>query len=781
MNTSFNDTQNLPFSDRSPEALQSANCLERRLEISEARIGSLLARLPQIVWLAQVDGEITEFNQRWYEYTGLTPVESLGWEFLKAVHPEDRARFVSSCNLALEQSPSYDLECRLLGADGTYHWFVAQAMPVLGGDDQLLEWVGTFTLKGEYRSSYEEEQGKQRENVLPPVAGKLLSMDLSKGFASPAYEPTAHQEFCSITTQLAVGDRHPANLRIRKQAAAKTTELAKNRLPNLVKDLSHTIIWEADATTEQYTFVSSSAERVLGYPVEQWLSEPDFWVKLIHPEDRQWTVALCRKEIYQSRDYELEYRCLAADNRIVWLRDRAYMVRDHQGQVHKRRGLMVDITLAKQAETELLTRCRQQAIIVQLGQKALLGTKISSLLEEAVSLVSQALAVEYCKVMELLPDDNTLRLRAGVGWQEGLVGQVAISGSPDTDAGYTLHCRQPVIVEDLRRETRFRGSSLLHDHDVVSGMSVVIEAKPYPGSLDSTSINRAYRPFGVLGAYTNRQRAFKGSELDFLQSVAHVLGAAIEHQQADEALYEVRDKLAQTTTILNQTRAELEKRTRELEQFAYVASHDLKAPIRAIANLSEWIEEDISSQLDPENLYQMQLLRRRVYRLEALMEGLLQYSRAGRIKVNSERVDVESLLRQVIDILEPPPQFTVEIAPGMPTLLTEPLLLQEVFTHLIGNAIKHHPSPTGTVTIDVRERADTYEFAVTDDGEGIAPQFQERVFVIFQTLQARDEVENTGIGLAIVKKIVESRGGIIQVESQEGRGARFSFTWPIRK
>jgi PAS domain S-box-containing protein len=780
MNTSFNDTQNLPFSDSSPEAIQSSECLERRLEISEARIRSLLARLPQIVWLAQVNGEITEFNQRWYEYTGLTAVESLGWEFLKAVHPEDRDRFLSRYNSALKQSPSYDnLECRLLRADGTYRWFLTQATPVLGGDNQLLEWVGTFTLKEEYQSLNEEEQGKPGENVLPPVGGKLLTMDLSKDFASLAYEPTAHQEFSSITTQLAVGERHPANFWMRKPSAAKTAELAKNRFRNLVKDLSHTIIWEADATAEQYTFVSSSAEQVLGYPVEQWLSEPDFWVKLIHPEDRQWTVALCRKEMYQSRDYELEYRCLAADNRVVWLRDRAYIVRDDQGQVHKRRGLMVDITLAKQAETELLTRCRQQAIVVQLGQKALLGAKISALLEEGVSLVSQALAVEYCKVMELLPDGNILRLRTGVGWRERLVGQVEIEASPDTHAGYTLHCRQPVIVEDLRCETRFRGSSLLHDHDVVSGMSVVIEVKSYPESLESTSANSAYRPFGVLGAYTSRQRTFKGSDLHFLQSVAHVLGAAIEHQQADEALYEVRDKLAQTTTILNQTRGELEKRTRELEQFAYVASHDLKAPIRAIANLSQWIEDDISDQLDEENLYQMQLLRGRVYRLEALMEGLLQYSRVGRLKANPERVDVEALLRQVIDILEPPPQFTVEIALQMPTLFTERLLLQEVFTHLIGNAIKHHPSPAGTVTIDVRELADAYEFAVTDDGEGIAPQFQERVFVIFQTLQARDEVENTGIGLAIVKKIVESRGGIIQVESQEGRGARFSFTWPI--
>jgi light-regulated signal transduction histidine kinase (bacteriophytochrome) len=222
----------------------------------------------------------------------------------------------------------------------------------------------------------------------------------------------------------------------------------------------------------------------------------------------------------------------------------------------------------------------------------------------------------------------------------------------------------------------------------------------------------------------------------------------------------------------------LEKRTQELDQFAYIASHDLKAPLRAIANLSEWIEEDIFDQLNEDNQYQMQLLRGRVHRLDALIDAMRQYSRAGRITGTPERVDVEALLKQVIETLTPPPEFTIEVAPGMPTLVTMRSLLEQVFSQLIDNAIKHHPKADGKVKISVQEQSDTYEFAVTDNGEGIAPEFHERVFAIFQTLQARDEVENTGVGLAIAKRIVEGQGGTIRLESQEGQGTTFYFTWP---
>lgn len=179
-----------------------------------------------------------------------------------------------------------------------------------------------------------------------------------------------------------------------------------------------------------------------------------------------------------------------------------------------------------------------------------------------------------------------------------------------------------------------------------------------------------------------------------------------------------------------------------------------------------------------DTLHQMNLLRGRVHRMEALIEGLLQYSRVGRIQLASETVKVGKLLAEIIDSLAPPSGFEVKFEPGMPTFVTEKLPLQQVFSNLISNAIKHNRNESGHVNISVKELDDFYEFAVADDGPGIAPQYHEKVFVIFQILEARDKVENTGIGLSLVKKIVEGQGGTISLESAEGEGATFRFTWP---
>jgi signal transduction histidine kinase len=174
----------------------------------------------------------------------------------------------------------------------------------------------------------------------------------------------------------------------------------------------------------------------------------------------------------------------------------------------------------------------------------------------------------------------------------------------------------------------------------------------------------------------------------------------------------------------------------------------------------------------------MDLLRQRVYRLNALIDGLLSYSRVGRIDVSEGKVNVERLIAEVIDSLAPPSTFTVAIVPPLPTLLTKPVLLTQVFANLIGNAIKHHDRPDGRIQISCSHRGGFYEFRVSDDGPGISPRYHGKIFDIFQVLQPRDRVENTGIGLSIVKKIIEGEGGQISIESDEGRGATFIFTWP---
>ncbi|MEL7351331.1 MAG: PAS domain S-box protein [Cyanobacteria bacterium P01_A01_bin.116] len=243
-------------------------------------------------------------------------------------------------------------------------------------------------------------------------------------------------------------------------------------------------------------------------------------------------------------------------------------------------------------------------------------------------------------------------------------------------------------------------------------------------------------------------------------------------------LVKQKNNLLAVNIMLTDTMSALKQRNQELDQFAYVTSHDLKAPLRAIANLATWIEEDIGSDLPPENAEQFELLKSRVHRMERLINGLLEYSRIGRSHQSHERVDVSELLAEVIDFLGPLNKFSIEVAPGMPVLEAKRAPLMQIFSNLIGNAIKYHDRADGHVQVSVRDEGAFYEFAVADDGPGIAPNYHEKVFTIFQTLQARDEVESTGIGLSIVKKAVTAEGGEVSLASALGEGATFRFTWP---
>jgi signal transduction histidine kinase len=252
---------------------------------------------------------------------------------------------------------------------------------------------------------------------------------------------------------------------------------------------------------------------------------------------------------------------------------------------------------------------------------------------------------------------------------------------------------------------------------------------------------------------------------------------AVETTERVRARREIEQKAEELSRLTN----ELERSNSELDQFAYVASHDLKAPLRGIANLAQWIEEDLGDRIPAESQEHMQLLKGRVNRMEALIDGILAYSRAGRVREKAERVDVARLLAESIELLAPPGTTRIVVGPGMPVLETERVPLQQVFLNLIGNAIKYNPHPGARVDITATSDDDGLRFAVADNGPGIAPQYRERIWQIFQTLAPRDKVEGTGIGLSVVRKIVEARGGRTWLESEVGHGTTFFFTWPTQR
>jgi signal transduction histidine kinase len=226
--------------------------------------------------------------------------------------------------------------------------------------------------------------------------------------------------------------------------------------------------------------------------------------------------------------------------------------------------------------------------------------------------------------------------------------------------------------------------------------------------------------------------------------------------------------------------ANLEKANAELDQFAYAAAHDLRAPLRGISNLASWIDEDLPDNTEATTKEHLRLLKVRAARMDRLIQGLLEFARIGRARQKPARVDVTELLHETIELANPREEARLMMIGEMPMLVTERAALQQVFQHLIGNALQHAGRDDVVVRISAVERGDDWELAIADNGVGIPREHHGRVWQLFQTLQSRDIVESTGIGLAIVRKQVESNGGRVWIDPTTTSGTTMRFTWPKR-
>ncbi|WP_276134200.1 ATP-binding protein [Polluticoccus soli] len=245
-----------------------------------------------------------------------------------------------------------------------------------------------------------------------------------------------------------------------------------------------------------------------------------------------------------------------------------------------------------------------------------------------------------------------------------------------------------------------------------------------------------------------------------------------------------KDELSALSKVLNnmasklsETISTLKRKNQELDQFAHIVSHDLKGPLRGIDNVVSWIEEDHKQELSPKMNEYLHLIKERIVRGETLIAGILSYARVGKEVKQTEEVNVNTLVNEVIENVAHKKGLRFIIQPGMPTLQTEKIPLFQVFSNLILNAVKYHDKDTGAIKVYYQDRGYKYEFFVEDDGPGISRVYHDKIFQIFQTLNDNGHFESSGVGLAIVKKILDAKNESIKIASEPGKGSVFSFTW----
>ena len=268
-----------------------------------------------------------------------------------------------------------------------------------------------------------------------------------------------------------------------------------------------------------------------------------------------------------------------------------------------------------------------------------------------------------------------------------------------------------------------------------------------------------------------------------INTMIDTLYNASYHQDRDSQEPYDPDEISKLSRVLHafqENTQKIQQSNEELERFAFIAAHDLKTPLRAVDTISEWLEEDLSETLPENSKKHFTELRNRVRLMDKLLDDTLEYARIdAKIKNKHAQLVVgKDLIDEIVTLINPPPGFTITTNDQLQKALLPKLPLQQVLYNLIQNAVIHHDHHTGNIEIEMDENDATYSFHVRDDGPGIDEKYHHKIFEIFQTLQSRNKSKGRGMGLAIVRKIITTYGGSINLQSAPGRGSAFHFTWP---
>ncbi|WP_135823242.1 PAS domain-containing sensor histidine kinase [Halorussus ruber] len=520
----------------------------------------------------------------------------------------------------------------------------------------------------------------------------------------------------------------------------------------------------------EFSMVNTSFAELVGYDSDDLVgTDPS---RLYDEETREEAASLMQEIIDGERTSATIEHLLQTSDGETFSAETTFVVRETENGDYERVGVTRDVTERKERERELQNRVEQQRVLSEFSQYALEARSLDDLFDEAVELVADVLDHDYCKVLELYPEDDELLLRNGVGWREGIVGSATVADDRGSQAGYTLLTEEPVVVEDLEAEERFSGPDLLNSHDVESGISTII------GTPDDV--------WGILGVHDTESRSYADHDVQFVRSIAHILLTSIQRREHER---------------------ELRERNERLDAFASMLAHELRNPLEiAQIYLDMGVESAIGSEVGGgrdsgggsdsragskvegesevggehegegdggESAFRE--VERALDRIEQMIDTLLVVTRRGGDVDNTEPVALDEVAAEWWDDVDPDGDLVVETDAE---ILADPSRLRQLLENLYRNAAEHGGSD---VTVRVGDLSDSSAgtsgateatgFYVADDGPGIPPEDREEVF------NPGYSTSNVGIGfgLAVVRQLVEAHGWECEITESEAGGARFEF------
>ncbi len=776
-------------------------------DFSTARWKKLAHMTSDLIWLADAIGEIIEVNPAWQAYSGQSVASDLSQSFFEVIHPDERALAQQLWQQAVLTRTLYETTVSLRNDQGSYTPFLLKAQP-LEDKNREVEWLGIaiqqqvpakeiYQLEALNRQNQElrlrERQAEiAAEDAVTEISTSTARLALALDAARMGwwdvdvttdraiwnnyheiifgYEPgTPERDYFDWERRV-----HPEDL----EQIHLATHQARDNRENLA--IQYRIIWPdgsvhwIDAFGRFFYDSEGRPMRMLGVltditerkKVESDLRESEEFNRSIVENSADCVKVLdCQgclismntpgKQLMEIEDitpllgttwanwWDEPYRsealealevakrgkigrfqglCATAKGTLKWWDVLVAAVCNSEGEVKQLVSTSRDITESKQRELAL----RES--------------------EEKVRLATVAAELGMW-FWDLKTDDLV--------WTDKCKALFGLS--PDTKMSYELFI------------------NCLHPDDRQRTQEVVTRALDEKIEYDIEY--RSIWPDGNVHWIAAKGRGFYDAEGKAVRMIGMAQDIS-ERKQYESMLQQRSQELESMNNSLFKASTLLAERNQELDRFVHIVSHDLKAPLRGIANLAGWLEDDLSEQLPEENRSQLQLMRQRVDRMDSLINGLLEYARVGRTNVVTEVIDVPELLAEILDSLAIPSTFTVETECQVSTLVARRILLSQVLMNLISNALKYHHRLDGILCVGVRDLGKHYEFWVQDNGPGIPAEAHTRIFEIFQTLKPSSSTESTGIGLSIVKKIVEVEGGTIHLESAVGVGSTFRFTWP---